>query len=215
MQNEANRAKRTQLPEAGHRGGVRRAGYPRFRYSTIPALLSHAFCAKQSQFPPRRRERQRLCEKGVIVNSTSDRPRQNKANSGGSDASGGTTGRAVAWARYAKQTQFRQREGKGQVLCGKGVMVNRTVYRPRRNKANSLSRPPAWGQLYEQSQSGGVANRAKQTQCPKRGTEAVSSIADCGLGTDLQWDTLRGPPGRGAIVQTNPISATVCRSHSL
>jgi hypothetical protein len=33
-----------------------------------------------------------------------------------------------------------------------------------------------------------------------------SSIADCGLGTDLRRDTLRGPPGRGPVVQTNPIS---------
>ncbi len=63
-------------------------------------------CAKQTQFPLRGQEGQRLGRKGVMVNSTSDRPRQNKANSGGWDASGGTTGRAVAWARCAKQTQF-------------------------------------------------------------------------------------------------------------
>jgi len=31
------------------------------------------------------------------------------------------------------------------------------------------------------------------------------SIADCGLSTDLQQDALCGPPGRGPVVQTNPI----------
>jgi hypothetical protein len=36
--------------------------------------------AKQSQFPPRRQEGQRLGGKGVMVNSTFDRLRQNKAN---------------------------------------------------------------------------------------------------------------------------------------
>jgi hypothetical protein len=40
----------------------------------------------------------------------------------------------------AKQTQFRQREEKRQVLCGKGVMVNRTSHRPQQNKANSRLR---------------------------------------------------------------------------
>jgi hypothetical protein len=40
----------------------------------------------------------------------------------------------------AKQTQFRQREKKRQVLCGKGVMVNRTSHRPQQNKANSRLR---------------------------------------------------------------------------
>jgi hypothetical protein len=61
---------------------------------------------KQSQFPPGQQEGQLLCEKGVMVNCTFDRPRRNKANSGGWDTPGGTTSRAVAWARCAKQTQF-------------------------------------------------------------------------------------------------------------
>jgi hypothetical protein len=61
--------------------------------------------AKQTQFPPQRLEGQRLGGKGVMVNSTFDRPRQNKANSGGSDAPGGTTGGVAAWAQCAKQTQ--------------------------------------------------------------------------------------------------------------
>ncbi len=39
-------------------------------------------CAKQSQFRPRRQERQRLGGKGLMVNRTFDRPRQNKPNSG-------------------------------------------------------------------------------------------------------------------------------------
>ena len=77
--------------------------------------------AKQSQFPPRRQERQRLGEKGVMVNSTFDRPRQNKANSGEWDASGGAISGAVAWARRAKQTQF--------VDCGLRI-GKRTAQRP-------------------------------------------------------------------------------------
>jgi hypothetical protein len=35
---------------------------------------------KQSQFPPEQKEGQSLGAKGVMVNNTSDRPRQNKAN---------------------------------------------------------------------------------------------------------------------------------------
>ncbi len=87
---------------------------------------------------------------------------------------------------------------KRQMLCGKGVMVNRTSDGPRQNKAN----------------------------CPKRGTEAVSRlrisdcglrIADCGLSTDL-WHGDRlcktnpiSPVGHGRgwsqSCETNPISA--------
>ncbi len=56
----------------------------------------------------------------------------------------------------AKQTQFRQRGDKRQMLCEEGVMVNSTFDRRPQNKANS----------------GGVANRAKQTQFARRGRAA-------------------------------------------
>jgi hypothetical protein len=66
----------------------------------------------------------------------------------------------------AKQTQFPPRRQEGQRLGGKGVMVNSTCDRPRQNKAN-LGKP-GWGSaesiMQNKANSGGVANRAKQTQ---------------------------------------------------
>ena len=61
-------------------------------------------CAKQTQFPAEQKEGQRLGRKGVMVNSTFDRPRQNKANlraePGGTRPAGrGTKGKC------AKQSQ--------------------------------------------------------------------------------------------------------------
>jgi hypothetical protein len=73
------------------------------------------------------------------------------------DAGGGSgfpSRRSALPVNCAKQTQFRQREKKRQVLGGKGFMVNRTVYRPRQNKAS----------------------------CPKRGTGAVSRRCRAGRG---------------------------------
>jgi len=113
------------------RGGLREPHYssiPSFHHSNPMAILPNKAnlpgqglgdagrgqLYKQSQFPPRRQDRQGLGREGVMVNSTFDGPRRNKANclkrgteavSGGWDAFGGTTGRAVAWARCAKQTQ--------------------------------------------------------------------------------------------------------------
>jgi hypothetical protein len=105
-------AKQTQLPEAGHRGGVRLrregrglgdvgrgANAPNKPNLHLPGRIGGASpalhglhrakqsqwggaadCAKQSQFPPRCQAGQRLARKGVMVNSTSGRLRQNKAN---------------------------------------------------------------------------------------------------------------------------------------
>ncbi len=63
-------------------------------------------------------------------------------------------------ANCAKQTQFPAAGKRRQVLCGRGVMVNRTVYGPRQNKANCPAVPGGTrpvgrgrGVLYKQSQS--------------------------------------------------------------
>jgi hypothetical protein len=80
MQNKANPAG---WPIVSNKPNLRRPGgrdTPSFHYSTIPAFQSDAHCAKQTQFPAEQKEGQRLGGKGVMVNSTFDRPRQNKAN---------------------------------------------------------------------------------------------------------------------------------------
>ncbi len=103
------RAKRTQLPEARHRRGVRLrrpgrgSGDEGQRRQTNPIWRwcrggGAGGCqrppghdgAKQSQFPAEQEEGQRLGGKGVMVNSTFDRPRQNKAKLGQDGTSGGT-----------------------------------------------------------------------------------------------------------------------------
>jgi hypothetical protein len=66
-------------------------------------------CAKQSQFPPEQRKGQVLCRKGVMVNRTCNRLRQNKANLPARPRTGigrGVTSGSVAQAYCAKQTQF-------------------------------------------------------------------------------------------------------------
>jgi hypothetical protein len=62
--------------------------------------------AKQTQFPAAGKKGQVLSRKGFMVNHSSNRPRQNKANSAGWDAAGGVTSGTIAWARCAKRTQF-------------------------------------------------------------------------------------------------------------
>ncbi len=86
-------------------------------------------------------------------------------------------------AHRAKQSQSPPNQQEGQVLCGKGVMVNRTFHRLRQNKANFSMAD--WRQT-----GGGTTNCAKRTQSP-----AVPGG--------------RGPGGRGAwarLCKTNPIS---------
>jgi hypothetical protein len=63
-------------------GGSSRAILPNKANSPIRPAASAGHLYKQSQFPPRCQDRQGLGRKGVMVNSTSDRPRQNKANLG-------------------------------------------------------------------------------------------------------------------------------------
>ena len=46
-------------------------------------------------------------------------------------------GAVAIGAKYAKQTQLGRRQGEGQVLCGKGIMTNRTCKEHGKNKANS------------------------------------------------------------------------------
>jgi hypothetical protein len=74
-----------------------------------------------------------------------------------------------------KQSQLPKAMARGQVLCGKRVMVNWTSHGHRQNKAN----------------------------CPKRGTEAVFRlrIGDCGPRSQPGVTTLR----IGGLCKTNPI----------
>jgi hypothetical protein len=122
--------------------------------------------AKQSQFLPERQERQTPCRKRVMVNWTRARPRRNKANlrpDGGGRGSAwppvpllaatmankanslrvdrqtlvtGVAGADAAGYKRAKQSQFLPGHQERQTPCRKGVMVNWTPTRPRKNKAN-------------------------------------------------------------------------------
>jgi hypothetical protein len=78
----ANRATSPRCPASGNKANSRRAG--RGLGTGVPSCPSGLAvnCAKQSQFRQREKKRQGLGRKGVMVNSTSDRPRQNKANLG-------------------------------------------------------------------------------------------------------------------------------------
>jgi hypothetical protein len=134
---------------------------------------------KQSQLPPWRQEGQRLARKGVMVNRTSDRPRQNKANFGKPGWDPGSRlcktkpirrrGRScdiASMPRFGKQSQFPPRRGTRPAGGGRGAIAQ--------NKANSREPARPGGRLYKQTQflplcrsgdrrSRGV-NRAKQTQ---------------------------------------------------
>ncbi len=102
--------------------------------------------AKESQFRPRRQDGQRLCEKGVMVNSTFNRPRQNKANSRGV-------------AQRAKQTQFGNCGFRPPVAAGGDNIAGWT----QTCNGTPFAGRQAGGQLYKQTQLAG-ANRAKQSQ---------------------------------------------------
>ncbi len=147
-------------------------------------------CAKQTQFPADQKEGQVLGGKGVMVNSTFDRPRQNKANlrakPGGTRPQGwGTRGKC------AKQTQF-----------------------PAAGMPHHSSIP-----LFQGSSPMPVAQN--EPNCPKRGTEAVSGGAGWVEGcctnkpnSCYYADPEIGVPGRarphptrGAIAPNKPNSA--------
>jgi hypothetical protein len=131
--------------------------------------------AKQTQFRRRAKQRQVLGRKGVMVNSTSDRPRQNKANSRGWDAPGGTTSGAVAQAYRAKQTQFAA-DGQG-----------RPLPRP-----EALTMPPTGDK------------RAKQSQFPATAGwgEARGAWGD---GANAQNEPNSGGAGRPSLAPAKPI----------
>jgi len=129
---EGNRAKQTQLPPGKVGRGRPTYEEPTMRNKANPASRPTAWgqLYKQSQFPPRRQDGQRLVQKGVMVNSTFDRLRQNKANSGGA-------------ADRAKQTQFFD--------CGPGSKSGVTTWRIGHRPVTGHALR-AGGQLYKQSQ---------------------------------------------------------------
>ncbi len=122
------RAKRTQLPEAGHRGGVGesagRWNTQRCHYSIIPPSQSDANCAERSQF------RRGRVEQGLGVEGRTCKTNPIPGGSRWDEARGRTGERA-------KQTQLPWREWNGQVLGEKGVMMSWTRKEPWQNKANS------------------------------------------------------------------------------
>jgi hypothetical protein len=63
-------------------GGASRTILPNKANSGMVVGRAQRLLYKQSQFPPRRQDGQRLGGQGVMVNRTVYRPRQNKANSG-------------------------------------------------------------------------------------------------------------------------------------
>jgi hypothetical protein len=124
--NVTNKAKLRRVGVSGGKGGSSRAILPNKANSPIRPAASADHLYKQSQFPPRCQDRQGLGRKGVMVNSTSDRPRQNKANS-------------RAAANRAKQTQFFD--------CGPGsaskVTTLWTGHRPAMGHPARAARPGA------------------------------------------------------------------------
>jgi hypothetical protein len=77
-------------------------------------------------------------------------------------------GRGAGRGMLYKQSQFPAGQKEGQVLGGKGVMVNRTSDRPRQNKANSHC------DADREIGVPGQPNLRNKANCPKRGTAAVS-----------------------------------------
>jgi hypothetical protein len=103
----------------------------------------------------------------------------------------GTGRRGRTQDKCAKQTQFGPRQSKGQVVCRKGFMVNRTGNRLRKNKANLRARPRTG--VGRGVTGGAVAQAycAKQSQC-----------FDCGLGADRRRDAYRATCCAEHVVQT-------------
>ena len=138
-------------------------------------------CAKQSQFRRRRQEGQRLGRKGVMVNMTSDGPRQNKANSAGRDAPGRTARGLLLGHDAPNKPNFRLRRADETWGTGPRAIVRHRLdaplreTKPIRNKSGEDAQPT-------------------KSDCAKQ-----SQFADRGLGTDQQRDALHGPADRSQL----------------
>jgi hypothetical protein len=146
-------------------------------------------CAKQTQFA----RRGRGAGRGILYRQTQ-----------------------FAGTNCAKQTQFPPDQNEGQVLGGKGFMVNRTVYRHRQNKANSRRHrvgrsPRARCQSCDNASLPGVVPATNPIRWRIMRNKPNSSIADCRLPRFARNDMLRigdrpaasGP--RRRLCKTNPI----------
>jgi hypothetical protein len=80
---------------------------------TPPSPLGQRQLYKQSQFPAEQKEGQRLGGKGVMVNSTFDRPRQNKAKLGQDGTSGGTVLQGGQSCETKPIPDYARRDGAG------------------------------------------------------------------------------------------------------
>jgi hypothetical protein len=166
---------------------------------------------KQSQFPvegarPERRGRGCRTNKPNLARSgqgTDGRKMQNEPNLGYPGWSG---------ADYAKQTQFASERNEGQVLCGKGVMVNCTCKRLRKNKANFRRMGGAWGtgawMSYKQSQfSAGGQSRKTNPICARRGRREGSGIG-CRI-----YRRHQGGAAMPKMIASGPIRGTIWSSN--
>ena len=161
---------------------------------------------KQSQFPPGQQEGQVLCGKGVMVNRTFDRPRQNKATFGG-------------WA--------------GRTIAKAGGLDDATRHRGKHAKQSQFgtSRARACPELAEGTPNPRRDNCAKQTQFPaSAGRDGAPGVWDEGQmrktnpiwqgvsslkfqvlrrarpGSGFKLHTLHFRLGRGPFVQNEPNS---------
>jgi hypothetical protein len=128
----------------------------------------------------------------------------------------------------AKQSQFSSERNEGQVVCGKGVMVNSTSDSPRKNKAKlgqdgGLRGRCSWkGSIVQNKPNlpisdcgfriadwahtcGGMPDRVTSPRCPASGNKA-NLDRDQGSGIMGQRPETRPPvPRPGLSRQTNPI----------
>jgi hypothetical protein len=126
---------------------------------TVPQ--GRGYRAKQSQFPPERRERQVPCREGVMVNRTGNTLRQNKANSRLRWEGRGQRG-VGRGGKCAKQSQFRlHRPGRGPRDMGRG----RVQTNPIPSGAGGTRAAGAWdeGQM---RQTKPIARSGAPRRCP-------------------------------------------------
>jgi hypothetical protein len=112
----------------------------------VPARANRA---KRTQFPARRRRPIVQNEPNLVGSNV-----QNEPNWAALAGRAGVAGAVAIGAKRAKQTQFGPHQGEGQVVCGKGVMTQRTCKEHWKNKANS--------------RAGGEGTRAGTVDCAKR-----------------------------------------------
>jgi hypothetical protein len=138
------------------------SGGPRY-----PAFQPDANRAKQSQFLPEQQEGQVFCGKGVMVNCTSDRPRQNKAN-------------LQTWKqRMARITRMNEEGETGQIRVMSVIRGSRTFsWRPQATLAKQSQF--AAGAGWDEGREANVQNKPNsRRRRAGRGRRGVGRGANC------------------------------------